>query len=295
MRRRMQSTLASGAAAATAAVAIALGAGLIGGEGRAQSAGIELDPDDIGGVVTSANGPEAGVWVVAETTDLPTRFIRIVATDDEGRYVLPDLPEATYEVFVRGYGLVDSERVSATPGQALDLDAVVAPDALAAAQVYPAAWWLSMMELPEGEHSQQELGSSVTGCLNCHQIGNEATRAIPDSILSDVDSHLEAWDRRVAMGPMGASMAGAFRRLGPQRAMFADWTDRIASGEAPAQTPPRPTGAERNVVVTLWDWGTEYDGRTDSTPSDVRDGTVNASGLVYGVVQPSDILAVIED
>ena len=227
---------------------------------------IELDADDIGGVVTSAAGPEAGVWVVAETTDLPTRFIRIVATDDEGRYVLPDLPDATYAIWVRGYGLVDSERVSATPGDALDLDAVVAPDALAAAEVYPAAWWLSMMELPEGEHSQQELGSSVTGCLNCHQIGNEATRAIPDSILSDVDSHLEAWDRRVAMGPMGSSMAGAFRRLGPQRAMFADWTDRIASGEAPTQTPPRPTGAERNVVVTLWDWGTEHDGRTDSTP-----------------------------
>ena len=294
MKRRMQSTLTSGAAAVVAALVIALGTGLAGGTGLAQSSGIELDADDIGGVVTGADGPEAGVWVVAETTDLPTRFIRIVATDDEGRYVLPDLPDATYEIFVRGYGLVDSERVSATPGQALDLDAVVAPDALAAAQVYPAAWWLSMMELPEGEHSQQELGSSVTGCLNCHQIGNEATRAIPDSILSDVDSHLEAWDRRVAMGPMGASMAGAFRRLGPQRAMFADWSDRIASGEAPTQTPPRPTGAERSVVVTLWDWGTEHDGRTDSTPADVRDGTVNANGLVYGVVQPSDILAVID-
>ena len=195
---------------------------------------------------------------------------------------------------MRGYGLVDSPRVSARPGQALDLDAVAAPDALAAARVYPAAWWLSMMELPEGEHSQQELGSSVTGCLNCHQIGNRATREIPGGILSAVDSHLEAWDRRAAMGPMGAAMAGAFRRLGPQRAMFADWTARIAAGEAPAQTPPRPTGAERNVVVTLWDWGTEHDGRTDATPSDVRDATVNADGLVYGVVQPSDILAVID-
>ena len=265
---------------------LALGAGLAGGTGLAQSAAVELDADDIGGVVTSANGPEAGVWVVAETTDLPTRFILIVATDDAGRYVVPDVPEATYEVFVRGYGLVDAPRVSATPGQALDLDAVVAPDALAAAQVYPAAWWLSMMGLPPGEHSRQALGSAVTGCLNCHQIGNQATREIPDSILA-VDSHLEAWDRRVAMGP---SMAAAFRRLGPQRAMFADWTARVAAG----QMPPRPAGAERNIVVTLWDWGTELDGRTDSTPADVRDGTVNANGLVYGVVQPSDILAVVD-
>ena len=266
---------------------------LAAGQQRGAS-GVEIDGDDIGGVVTSAQGAEAGVWVVAETTDLPTRFIRIVATDDQGRYVLPDLPEATYEVFVRGYGLVDSPRVTASPGQALDLEGIVAPDAQAAAAVYPAAWWLSMLELPEGEHSQQELGSSVTGCMNCHQVGNRATREIPGDILRDADSHLEAWDRRVAMGPMGASMSGMFGRLGAQRRMFADWTERIAAGEAPTQTPPRPTGVERNVVVTLWDWGTETDGRTDSTASDVRDATVNANGLIYGVVQPSDILAVLD-
>ena len=262
----------------------------VGGDGFA----IDVDADDIGGVVTSEQGPEAGVWVIAETTDLPTRFIRIVATDDVGRYVVPDLPPATYQLFVRGYGLVDSERLFAAPGQILNFEATVAADALAAADVYPAAWWLAMIELPEGEHSQQELGSSVTGCLNCHQIGNKSTREIPGSILSESDSHLAAWDRRVTMGPMGAGMSGMFRRLGPQRAMFADWTDRIAAGEAPTQAPPRPAGVERNVVVTLWDWGTEHDGRTDSAPSDVRDATVNADGLVYGVVQPSDILAVLD-
>ena len=257
-------------------------------------ASIELDSDDIGGVVTSAEGPEAGVWVIAETTDLPTGFIRIVATDDDGRYVLPDLPAATYNVWVRGYGLVDSPRASAAPGEHLDLEGVVAPDAAAAAEVYPAAWWLSMMDLPEGEHSKQALGSQVTGCLNCHQVGNRATRIIPGDILAGSDSHLEAWDRRVAMGPMGPAMAGMYGRLGDQRAMWADWTDRIAAGETPAQIPPRPQGIERNVVVTLWDWGTETDGRTDSAASDVRDATVNANGLVYGVVQPSDILAVLD-
>ena len=280
--------LAGTVAAALLAVSSCTGGGENGGSG------VEIDADDIGGVVTSAQGPEAGVWVVAETTDLPTRFIRIVVTDDQGRYVLPDLPEATYEVFVRGYGLVDSPRVSASPGQMLDLDGVVAPDERAAAEVYPAAWWLSMVELPEGEMSQQQLGSAITGCMNCHQVGNKATREIPGSILRDADSHLEAWDRRVAMGPMGGPMAGMYRRLGDQRELFADWTDRIASGEVPTQTPPRPTGIERNVVVTLWDWGTEYDGRTDSVASDVRDATVNANGLVYGVVQPSDILAVLD-
>ena len=286
---RMRTALLAGTtAAALAVVSACVDDGVNGG------GGIEIDADDIGGVVTSVQGPEAGVWVVAETTDLPTRFIRIVATDDLGRYVLPDLPEATYEVFVRGYGLVDSPRVSASPGQMLDLDGVVAPDAAAAAEVYPAAWWLSMAELPEGELSQQQIGSAVTGCLNCHQVGNKATREIPGNILRDSDSHLEAWDRRVAMGPMGGAMSGMYRRLGDQRAFFADWTDRIASGEVPSQTPPRPTGVERNVVVTLWDWGTDTDGRTDSAASDVRDATVNANGLVYGVVQPSDILVVLD-
>src|SRR5437899_11844496 len=72
---------------------------------------VAIDNDDIGGVVTSANGPEAGVWVIAETNDLPTKYAKIVVTDDQGRYVIPDLPKAIYNVWVRGYGLVDSAKV----------------------------------------------------------------------------------------------------------------------------------------------------------------------------------------
>src|SRR5437899_844738 len=102
---------------------------------------IPIDPDDITGVVSSPKGPEAGVWVIAETTDLPTKFVRIVVTDDRGRYLLPDLPRANYRVWVRGYGLVDSPKVPASPGTPLHLTAVVAPDAGAAAVVYPAGHW----------------------------------------------------------------------------------------------------------------------------------------------------------
>ena len=76
-----------------------------------------IDPDDIGGVVASLQGNEAGVWVIAEASDLAKRFVRIVLTDDEGRYVLPDLPKGSYQVFVRGYGLNDSKRQKAWPGQ----------------------------------------------------------------------------------------------------------------------------------------------------------------------------------
>ena len=74
---------------------------------------VSVNNDDIGGVVTSAKGPEAGVWVIAETSDLPTRYRKIVVTDDAGRYMLPDLPKANYKVWVRGYGLVDSKKVDA--------------------------------------------------------------------------------------------------------------------------------------------------------------------------------------
>ena len=88
---------------------------------------VAIDADDIGGVVTGPNGPEAGVWVIAETTDLPTKFAKIVVTDDAGRYVVPDLPKAKYKVWVRGYGLVDSPKVDGEPGTQLNLTAVQAP------------------------------------------------------------------------------------------------------------------------------------------------------------------------
>ena len=68
---------------------------------------VAIGATDIGGTVVGAAGPEAGVWVIAETTELPTKFARIVVTDDQGRYLIPDLPAANYSVWVRGYGLVD--------------------------------------------------------------------------------------------------------------------------------------------------------------------------------------------
>src|SRR5437867_13434269 len=105
--------------------ACALAASFTGVQAQQRGAAtVTIDNDDIGGVVASAKGPEAGVWVIAETTDLPSKFARMVVSDDQGRYVLPDLPQASYQVFVRGYGLVDSVRVAAKPGQHLDLKAV---------------------------------------------------------------------------------------------------------------------------------------------------------------------------
>src|SRR6266581_3077770 len=116
---------------------------------RGTPAAVSIGNTDIGGVVTSSKGPEAGVWVIAETTDLSAKFVKIVVTDDRGRYVLPQLPKANYKVWVRGYGLVDSLAVEATPGKVVNLNAAVAPNARAAAEYYPAIYWFSLLRVPD--------------------------------------------------------------------------------------------------------------------------------------------------
>ncbi len=266
---------------------------------------ISIDNDDLGGVVTSETGPEAGVWVIAETTDLPTRFVKIVVTDDQGNYVMPDLPTANYDVWVRGYGLVDSPKVQTAPGEILNLSAVTAPDPQAAAEYYPAGSWFSLIQVPEKDEfpgtgpqgngispnmeSQAEWIRNLKsgGCMACHQLGNKATREIPAE-LGEFDSLEAAWDRRIQSGQAGGSMNNGLNRLGRQRALevFADWTRRITDGEVPP-APPRPQGVERNVVITQWDWADPKAYLHDEISTDKRNPTVNANGPIYGALEAS--------
>src|SRR3954466_10972039 len=129
------------------AIGIAAMAATVSDPLAAQQSVVAIDNDDIGGVVTGPGGPEAGVWVIAETTELPTRYAKMVVTDDQGRYVVPDLPKAKYKVWVRGYGLVDSPKVEGEPGKQLNLTAVKAPNDALAAQYYPAIYWYSMLKM----------------------------------------------------------------------------------------------------------------------------------------------------
>src|SRR5271169_3041340 len=151
--------------------------------------GVTIGDTDLGGVVRGPNGPEAGVWVIAETKDLPTRYAKIVVTDEQGRYLVPDLPKANYSIWVRGYGLVDSPKVQSAPGKIVNLASTPAPDAKAAAQYYPAIYWYSMLKIPE---ANQFGGKGIpvkqidyinlmknNGCVGCHQLGTLATRTIP--------------------------------------------------------------------------------------------------------------------
>jgi hypothetical protein len=282
--------------------------------GRAQrDAAVPLDPDDIGGRVQGPKGPEAGVWVIAETTDLPTKFVRIVVTDDQGRYLLPDLPKASYRVWVRGYGLVDSPKSQSAPGKQLNLKAVTAPDARAAAEYYPSGYWYSLLRVPEKKEfpGTGPTGNGIApnmatqaqwlrmlksgGCTACHGMGTKGTREIPKA-LGAFPSSVAAWDRRLQSGQAGAQMMGGLNQLGRERALavFADWTDRIAAGELPP-APPRPEGLERNVVITQWDWADPKVYLHDEVSTDRRNPTLNANGLIYGALELSaDYLPVLD-
>lgn len=279
----------------------------------AAAAGAAPAPGDLAGVVSGSTGPEAGAWVIAETTDLPTRYTKIVVTDDQGRYLIPDLPAARYKVWVRGYGLVDSPQVDATPGARLDLRAVPAPNDAAAAEYYPAIYWFSLLGVPDksrfpgtgidGNGFPEALTSQAawlnliktTGCQSCHALGTPGTRRLSPE-LGEFPNHAQAWGRRIASGQALTQMTTLMGRLGPQPTLEAlgRWTERIAQGELPFARPQRPQGIERNIVLTLWDWTRPTVYLHDEIATDKRNPSVNANGPLYGTAEEaSDFIPVL--
>jgi hypothetical protein len=271
-----------------------------------QTAAVSIGDTDLGGVVRGPNGPEAGVWVIAETNDLPTRMVKIVVTDDQGRYVMPALPKANYTVWVRGYGLVDSPKITTTPGKIVNLTAVPAPNEAAAAEIYPPVYWLSLLNVPspnefpgtgnDGNGINPRMKSQpqflrefkTDGCFHCHAIGTKATRTL-SPLLGDFKSSEDAWMRRIQSGQASKDMVETIERYGTFRGvkMLGDWTDRIAKGELPATKPPRPQGLERNVVITVWDWAGPKNYLHDEISTDKRNPTVNAYGKLFGATENS--------
>ncbi len=265
---------------------------------------VDVDAASIGGVVLNGGRPEAGVWVIAETTGLPTHFSRIVVTDDEGRFLVPDLPEsASYDVWVRGYGLRDSQPVKAARGERVSLQVENAQTPQEAARIYPANYWLSLYQPPPsnalpladsegaaapvshaGERDEETgeaarrypgrehwVGQMKLGCMLCHQMGQEITR------LFDRPEHWDAvWER--------AGMLSTAEGLGKRilRESLADWGTRIAGGEVPP-APPRPSGIERNMVISQWAWGRDDSYIHDNVSTDKRNPTLYPSGKVWGI------------
>ena len=136
----------------------------------------------------------------------------------------------------------------------MNLTAIIAPNAAAAAQYYPAIYWYSLLQLPDKSefpgtgpngngispniNSQAEWIHQIKtdSCESCHQLGNKATREIPTN-LGTFDSPAQAWARRVQSGQAGSMMASSLNQLGAD-ARHGDvrrLDHRIAKGELPKE------------------------------------------------------------
>ncbi len=248
-------------------------------------------------VNTAGRRPEAGVWVIAETDSLPTPYRKIVVTNDDGRFVLPDLPAGAYRVWVRGYGLKDSAPTSAAPGATLDLRVSSAATPQEAARIYPAQSWLSLYQPPAAEALPAATGAGggvapgategrdgwiaqfKLGCMLCHQMGATITRT-----LAAPQDWENTWRRA---GVMNATADALGRE--PLKQSLVDWGRRIAAGETPA-SPPRPVGAERNNVITQWQWGAPNTYVHDEVATDKRNPALYPYGPVWGLDIGTDSL-----
>jgi hypothetical protein len=267
-------------------------------------------PGYIGGTVQSEKGPEAGVWVIAETNDTQTKMIKTVVTDDQGRYMLPDLPAVNYKVFVRGYGILDSTPVNSKPTTTpLALKVATAKTPQEAAKVYPGDYWLSMLAPPAnnlfpgtGEKTDNNpngngLGLRMTdqdhwidqlkkGCNFCHQLGNPVTTDLTHVFAAkpELKTSAEAWEWRLGVGVRGTNMYATMTQMGKDATLkaLADWTDNIKNGAVPP-TPPRPSGIERNIVSTQWDVGDDHSFMHDQISTDKHHPDINGGGPNYAV------------
>ena len=278
-----------------------------GKQGKAKTTGKSRyvsPPGYITGVVQGEKGPEAGVWVIAETKELQTGMIKTVATDDQGRFVLPELPAVNYKVWARGYGIVDSapQDLKPSPNQ-VTIKVTSAKSPQEAAKVYPGDYWLSMLAPPAknlfpgtgpdgngiGNRMLTQdnwINTLKSGCNFCHQLGNALTRDTKHVFAAkpELKDDKEAWEWRLGVGVRGTNMYSLLGQMGkdPTLKALADWTGAIEHGEVPP-TPPRPTGIERNIVSTQWDVGDDHSFMHDQISTDKNHPDINGGGPNYAV------------
>ena len=238
-----------------------------------------------------------------------------MVTDDQGRYVIPDLPKANYSVWVRGYGLVDSPKVTSAPGKTRE------PDrdrrrrrAAAAAEYYPGMYWYSLLKIPAASEfpGTGDKGNGIpadmktqdawvdtvkNSCQSCHALGSQGhPHALAEA--RDVQELPRGLGAAHAVRP-GDDQHGAHARLhrARQGAQASSPTGPTASPPASCRSPSPsgPKGVERNVVVTMWDCSTPKYYLHDAISSDKHNPHVNANGPIYGSPEESTDLVPVLD
>ena len=269
--------------------------------------GVTVGQADLGGTVSGAGGPEAGVWVIAETTDLPTKFAKIVVTDDQGRYSFPICRRRITASGCAATAWSIRAKAQATPGKHRSTSgpwprrsdgrrAILSRRCTGSrCSTCPAKSEFPLREDQEpgrvAEHHQERRLPVVPRAGHAgHADDLAGARPVPEL-------H-RGLARRLQSGSAQTFMIARHqppRHAARDRRLFADWTDRIAEGELPFAKPARPQGIERNVVITMWDWGSPTAYLHDAVSTDRRNPRVNANGKIYGSPEDStDIMPVLD-
>ena len=266
-----------------------------------QPAAVAVDADDIGGVVTGAKGPEAGVWVIAETgtadsirEDRRHRRSRPVPDPGPAEGELRRLgPRLRPRRFREGQG-------HARPHPGLDRESRAEPARRRA--VLPRRLLGVDDQLPRHERVPRqgrqrrrrdghepgsvrlprEVGRHLGSCFTCHQFGDKATRETPKSLGTFANSH-DAWLRRIQSGQVGRRHGEDVQHARhPARPSRCSQTGRTGSPRASCRRRRRDRRASSGTSSSRNGTG----GRQDISPrlavTDRRNPTVNANGPVYG-------------
>ena len=153
---------------------------------------------------------------------------RIVVTDDRGRYLVPDLPKATYDVWVRGYGLVDSPHVRTGVGRHAQPDrgggagCACRRSVLSGGLLVLAAARPGEARVPRDRRQRHRAGHEEPGrlaqklevgrVLGVSRAGDEGHARDPGRVRTMPST--DAWQRRILSGQAGANMMTGMTQLG---------------------------------------------------------------------------------
>ncbi len=200
-----------------------------------------------------------------ETTDLGTRFAKMAVTDERGRYVMPDLPKAHYRVWVRGYGLVEFAEGRGRARQDPQPDrrggaepcrrgAILSGDLLGLDDPIPGPEPLPRHRRQRQRHPED---FKTPGAVAQFRQDQWLRQLPPDRQLRDADlspelghfdSSLDAWSRRLSVGPAGHDMVNFITQLmtpGRRASGGARRLDRPHQGRRVAEPHPAAAGRHR--------------------------------------------------